>query len=346
MSLNGKIAAMNRSVRILPFLLAILCSSVATMYARPQVDARLDTTSIRIGDPVTVTLSVRTSRGESVVFPDFQKAPEKFETLSAGSPERYDEGNGASLERRSYRLTTFETGRVEIPPLPFVVMNSGGDVDTVYTDPLPLEVVSLLQDTTSTDVRPLKPIIEVPPLWHRLALFALAGIAVLGVLIWLWRRYLSRRDRRLTGVKAESAPRRPAHLAALEELDRIKALGLIEKGEVKQFHILISDAIRRYIFDLYGIEAPDMTTWELCEALRPERILGEEKTGEFQEFLEACDLVKFAKYKPPVVEINSVFNKAYDLIELARPRPEDARMEPTAAGSATVGPETSSGAVR
>jgi hypothetical protein len=86
----------------------------------------------------------------------------------------------------------------------------------------------------------------------------------------------------------------------LEELDRIKALGLIEKGEIKQFHILISNAIRRYILDLYGIEAPDMTTWELCEALRPERILGEAKAGEFQEFLEACDLVKFAKYKPPV----------------------------------------------
>lgn len=338
---------MNRSVCTLPALLAILCSSVAAAQARPQVDARLDTTAVRIGDPVTVTLSVRTSRGESVVFPDFQKAPEKFEILSAGSPERYDEGNGANLERRSYKLTTFETGQVEIPSLPFVVMSAGGDVDTVYTDPLYLNVVSLLQDTTSTEVRPLKPIIEVPPLWHRLALFALAVIAALGLLVWWWRRYLERRETRASVKSFGSAPRRPAHLVALEELDRIKALGLIEKGEIKQFHSLISDAIRQYILGLYGIEAPDMTTWELCEALRPERILGEERTGEFQEFLEACDLVKFAKYKPPVVEINSVFNKAYDLIELTRPRPEDAGMvEPTETVSAGGGPETPSGASR
>jgi len=316
------------------------------MQARPQVDARLDTTAIRIGDPVTVTLSVRTSRGESVVFPDFQKAPEKFEILSAGSPERYDEGNGASLERRSYKLTTFETGRIEIPALPFVVMNAGGNVDTVYTDPLPLEVVSLLQDTTSTEVRPLKPIIEVPPLWHRLALLALAGISLLCALIWLWHRYLKRRETHASVMGFGSAPRRPAHLVALEELDRIKALGLIEKGEIKQFHILISDAIRRYILDLIGIEAPDMTTWELCEALRPERIMGEEKTAEFQEFLEACDLVKFAKYKPPVVEINSVFNKAYQLIEMTRPRPEETAIVPAATASSGGGLETSSGAAR
>ena len=58
------------------------------------------------------------------------------------------------------------------------------------------------------------------------------------------------------------------HLVALDELDRIKSLGLIEKGEIKQFHILISDAVRRYLEDRYGVDALEMTTWELMIGAR------------------------------------------------------------------------------
>ncbi len=331
---------MNRS-SILPALALLLCTG-ATAAAQPQVDARLDTTGISIGDPVTLTLSAHTGPGETVRFPDLQPAPDKFELIGAGAPERYEEGNGSSLERRSFKLTSFETGQLELPPLPFVVMEPDGSVDTVYTRALSLEVISLLQDTTKADVRPLKPLIEVPPRWHRLALLAVAALMLLGGLIWLWLRYLKRRDRRLSGAPVEAAPKRPAHVVAVEELDRIKALGLIEKGEIKMFHSLISDAIRRYIQDLYEIEAIDMTTWEVYESLHRALLAGPDIADRFQEFLQACDLVKFAKYRPPIVEINSIFNQAYDLVESTRRLPTAEPVEETAPAAGTDSVEPAS----
>lgn len=305
---------------IIPALLLTALAMCPRILAGAQVDARLDTAEIRIGDPLTLTLSVRSGPGETVRFPDPAHSLAGFEILASSPPERYEEDDGAILERRSYRLTSFETGDQVIPALPFVLMAPDGSVDTVHTREISLAVISLVQDTTAAEVRPLKDLILSPPLWHKLALWAVLVLAALGLALWQARRLLARRAGRLSGT-AQAPPPRPAHLVAFEELERIKSLGLIEKGEIKKFHILVSDVVRRYIEAVYRVEAMDMTTWEICESLRArDRIDGSLVTG-FREFLEACDLVKFAKYKPPIVEINSVFNRAWELVERTRPAP-------------------------
>jgi hypothetical protein len=325
----------------------LLCLTISLLLARnlaarPQVDASLDTAAMRIGDPLTLTLSVRSDPGETVRFPDLVQSIGKFEQISIGPPQRYEEGSGAVLERRSFRITTFETGRQEVPALPFVVMRADGKVDTLLTRALAVQVRSLLADTTASEVRPLKDLIGAPRLWHRLALWALLGLAVLAGLYYLWRRYLKRRDSRLREAGEPLAPPRPPYQAALEELERIKGLGLIEKGEIKLFHILVSDAIRKYLAAVFGVEALDMTTWELMYALE-ETVADKALKERIRDFLEACDLVKFAKYKPPLVEINAVFNLACDLVEKAGATA--AAEAETAPVQAAAGPDGGSSAV-
>ncbi|HLA39979.1 MAG TPA: hypothetical protein VJ417_08280 [Candidatus Glassbacteria bacterium] len=149
------------------------------------------------------------------------------------------------------------------------------------------------------------------------------GLAVLVLLILAWLRYLKKRAARLRGIQPQ-APARLAHLVALEELDRIKGLGLIEKGEIKTFHILVSDSIRNYIKARYGVDAPEMTTWELIDELKYLGRVGQSASRLIAEFLEACDLVKFAKYRPKIVEINATFNQAYEIVEKTRPSPDEA----------------------
>ncbi len=302
-------------------ILAVACCLLSTTQARAasQVDARLDTTAMRIGDPLTLTVTVRTEPGERVTFPELSRALGEFELLSSNPPERYEDGSGAVLERRSWQVTTFETGRRVIPPLAFGVVGADGAVDTLRTPELPVLVAQVLQDTLHAEVRPLKSLLGVPRRWHKLLWWALAGLAVLSLVIWLLRRRLARRDRSSEGREAPLAPRRPAHLVALEELDRIKGLGLIEQGEIKLFHSLVSDAIRRFLEDRFAILAVEMTTWEIERSL--ERVLAGDEQGRrlAAELLAACDLVKFAKYRPSLVEINSVFNQAYGIVERFRP---------------------------
>lgn len=289
------------------------------MNAGPEVDASLDTTSILIGDPLWLTLTVSAGPGETVRFPDVADNLGKFELLTSTSPERLESEDGSTVQRRRYKLTTYETGRQSIPRLEFVAMGRDGSMDTLYTPELTVEVISLLSDTAETEVKPLKALVLASKLWHRLVFWTAAIVLLVVVpLIFAWRRYLARRTARLLEAARPVVPLRPAHLVAFDELDRIRSLGLIEKGEIKLFHELVSATVRNYITARFRIDALEMTTWEALMALE-DKLPGEDRLYDsFRDFLEACDLVKFARYKPPLVEINSVFNLAHDLVESTR----------------------------
>ncbi len=296
-------------------LLGALCVWPA---AASQVQARLDSSRARIGDRLTLTLTAHSAAGETVQFPDLESHLDKFVLLDELPAERVEEEGGAALIRRSWVIAAFETGRLEVSGLPLAVMHADGVVDTLWTEPLPLEVISLVQDTLDAQIRPLRSLVEAPRLWKRIAFWAVLGLAVLAALFMLWRSYLRRRADRLAG-NVSSIPARPAHLVALDELDRIKSLGLIENGEVKRFHILVSEAIRCYLEARYDVLAPEMTTWELTAALKGRRDMDPGLKELLRGFLEDCDMVKFAKYVPKIVEINATFNRAYEIVEKSRP---------------------------
>jgi hypothetical protein len=283
------------------------------------VDAGLDTTSILIGDPLWLTLTVSAGPGETVRFPEVADNLGKFELLTSTPVERLDSDDGSAVQRRRFKVTTYETGRQSIPRLEFVAMGRDGSMDTLYTPELAVEVISLLSDTTGTEIKPLKALVPAPKLWHRLVFWAAVIVFLVVVpLIFAWRRYLARRAARLLEAARPVVPPRSAHLVAFDELDRIRSLGLIEKGEIRLFHELVSAAIRNYTAARFRIDALEMTTWELLMALE-HKLPGDNRLYDsFRNFLEACDLVKFAKYKPPLVQINSVFNLAYELVESTR----------------------------
>jgi len=307
--------------RLLFLLAAVPAAALlapVNLAALDQVDARVDTTLMRIGDRVTLTLTVHSDPGESVQFPEIESSLTGFELLTALSPQKYQEEQDTLFERRSYIITTFETGPQTIPRLPVAVMKADGTVDTLFTPEIRIQVENLVTDTTQAALRPLRELIAVAKRWHEIALWGSLALAALVLLIFLWRRYLKKRADRLRG-KLPEAPARPAHLVALDELDRIKSLGLIEKGQIKTFHILVSEVVREYIQARFGVEAPEMTTWELMYELEDAGRVGSSVRGLIGEFLEACDLVKFAKYKPRIVQINATFNQAYEIVEKTRP---------------------------
>ena len=290
---------------------------------KPKVSAELDTAAALIGDRVTLTLSAIYGNGQTVRFPDVAKDLPEFELLNQSSPMRSD-SSGIQAEVRSYQISPFETGVQNVGPFTFTVMLPDGIIDSVSTERLALDVQSLLPDSlTEASVKPLKPIIEWPRLWKKIAFWA-ALIVFLGIvpLILLIRWYLRKRAEKFSRIPLPEAPSVPPHIAAFDELERIKKLGLIEKGEIKLFHELVSQTIRVYIRGRYEIDAPDMTTWEIMYDFERKVRATDEIYSAFREFFESCDLVKFAKYKPKVVEINAVFNRAYDLVERTKAQPQ------------------------
>jgi hypothetical protein len=89
---------------------------------------------------------------------------------------------------------------------------------------------------------------------------------------------------------------------------------LLESGDFKHYYSLISDAVREYISARCGVDAMDSTTWELLEVLQKKRSFQNEVTL-IEPFLQKCDLVKFAKQRPSLLDAENIFSDAKSIID-------------------------------
>jgi len=168
----------------------------------------------------------------------------------------------------------------------------------------------------ANDIRDIKPPVEIPSGWEWLW-WTLGVLAVLTLLLLVWR-YL---HKRMTHVPVE--PPEPAHIRAKKMLER--ALAFIV--DPKQFCTLVSNTIRVYLEERFDFRAPERTTEEFLYELQATNLLTTEQKEKLGEFLERCDLVKFAKYEPGEPELRELHSAALRLVEETEPQPGPATVE-------------------
>jgi len=72
----------------------------------------------------------------------------------------------------------------------------------------------------------------------------------------------------------------------------------------------------------------DRTTEEFYAALRWARVDGQQ-VRLFKDFLDESDLVKFAKYVPPVEEAQEAVPRAWHIVDVTKPERVDANLQET-----------------
>jgi hypothetical protein len=163
----------------------------------------------------------------------------------------------------------------------------------------------------ATDIRDIAPPVDIPDpfawMWWAVAAIAVATAALL---LWLWLRKRS--------AQPPAIPAVPAHERARRKLEQ--ALDLYDQP--KPFCIIVSDAVRLYLEERFGLRAPERTTEEFLNDLSRSAALTESQKDSLKEFLSACDMVKFAKYEPQRPELEALYSSALHLIEETEPRPE------------------------
>ena len=289
-------------------------SFVAHVWAQtdpPGLLTALDPAVITVGDPVRLVVTVSHTADARVVWPDpFELDPFELVDMRLLEPvPRTRVRSSAELT-----LTAFELGELTLPAFEVEVVDAAGDTVRLATDAAVVRVESVGRDEGG-DIRDIKGPLAIPFSVVTLLpwLAGLAGLVILGVAVY--RRY---RRRQRPEVPAPVVPARPAHEIALESLDALEASGLLELGEVKTYHIRVSDVMRVYAEDRFGVEAMEMTTGGVLDGLRRTGALSG-VVADFRQLLDRCDLVKFAKFRPDVPACRGLVPLGRRLVDVTTP---------------------------
>jgi len=297
-----------------------------------SVEVLADRTAVTVGDPVRLTYRMRHQQGVTIVTFDADRSLAALTLLDRveAAPRALEDGRVE--ETRIMTLAAYETGTKEIAPVRIVYRDAAGVEGSITTAPIAVEVASVLT-AGQTDPADIKKPVAMPEraVWPWVALAALLVAAALAAL-W-WRR---RRRGEVAQPAAAPEPPRPAHEVAYAALERLLASGLLERGEIKLFHIELAEIARRYIEARYRVDTFERTTFEILEALRAER-LAIAVTTMTAELLGTCDLVKFAKYRPDKDETRRTVERAYRLVDETKIAPASPRETATAAAAAAGG---------
>jgi hypothetical protein len=166
---------------------------------------------------------------------------------------------------------------------------------------------------SAEDIHDIRGPISIPYPWLW-AVYLAGGLAVAAGLYAAWRLL-----RRQAATKAGQ----PFEIA-LERLEAARAL--MTESQVREYAFAVSEIIRVYIEQRFGEKAARRTTEEFLSDLL-------EQAGTplaahrrlLEDFLNHCDLPKFARWQLSVREMESMHESARAFILDTRPRPEPAK---------------------
>lgn len=188
--------------------------------------------------------------------------------------------------RGSIVLAPFEEGTYHLPPIPVL-----RGADTLLFEGLDMEVKTMPVDTATFQIHDIKGQMRYP-LTFRETLPWIGGVLLLAALVSLLVWWLRRRR---SGAAGE-AHKDPAYIVALRELDKWRGDKFWAPDKQKAYYSGITDALKNYIEDRFGVDAPEMTTAELFDALKGAEDLPVDLREELRGVFECADFVKFAKH--------------------------------------------------
>jgi hypothetical protein len=113
-----------------------------------------------------------------------------------------------------------------------------------------------------------------------------------------------------------------AYDVALRRLATLAQSGLPDAAAADAWYVELSAIVRRYLEDRYGVRAPELTTEEFLHEARRAPELSALHRDLLSSFLENCDRVKFAGYRPDTTESQHALQSARAFVEDTRLRAE------------------------
>ena len=195
------------------------------------------------------------------------------------------------------------------------------------TDSLILIVAGVEVDTSSDEIRDIASIEQVPySFWEIFRWILLVmGIGVIGaVVVWIVYRLNHGKNIIPFLPNGQEPDQRTPEQRALDGLEDLRRKRLWQNGKLKEYHTELTDVLRHFIDEVFGIPATEMTTSETLDAIRGTAF--DIDVDPLREVLMLADMVKFAKSEPQPHEHDRAMSLAEEFVrkswELAKPTPE------------------------
>ena len=312
---------MQSKIKIVWFaFLVVLIQFSNQTFSQVTIEVKMDTGMMLIGDQTNVIFEATFPDTVIVNLPVFSDTIiDKLEILDISNIDTINDNQTITI-RQEYLVTSFDSGWYVIPPIGFTIgFPKAGRVDTLQSAPIYFGVITMPLDTANAEaITDIKAPIDAPITFKEVLPFAGIGLGVLLLAFLVYILYLKFVKKEPVFVKKEK-PKEPAHIVAFRNLDKIKQDKLWQKGMIKEFHSRLTEVVRVYIEDRFGILAMESTTDEIIDAFRKNKDVNKELKDSLFDTLVRADFVKFAKANPLANENEQSFDFAYQFIVKTKP---------------------------
>lgn len=306
------------------FLFSLSGIAVSSAMAQASsASATLDRNSILIGDQIQLTLQFSNlSPNNQVQWPHLPDSLKGWEVVDTGKIDTLTNAGVISLQQKLI-ITSFDSGQAQIPAFVFKYAAQNGDEKSVSTQPITL-VVKTIDVDTAKPFKPIKDIVEVeqPGFMHKmvnyikenkssLIWYAIAALLLITALILflVWRKKRSQKVILINETPFQKS---------LRLLHELESQHLYESGKIKEHYSALSDIVRTYLDEQFGMNAMEQTTGELLTAAKRKQEIRKIRP-ELKRLLQTADLAKFAKANPLPQEHQACFDAAYMILNRTKP---------------------------
>ncbi|WP_297905515.1 hypothetical protein [uncultured Parabacteroides sp.] len=277
------------------FLIAAVSLAGGKVYAqRPLIDVTIDSAAILIGEQTTLHLTVTADKDRPVqiVIPN-DTLMAGVEVLNLSKADSTEIENDRLVIKQDVLITSFDSSLYLLPPLKVI-----DGVDTVYSNQVALKVSTIPVNVDKPEeFSDIKTVWKPPFVWadyYPIIYGILLALFLICVIAYIVKRMRAKKS--LIPFKKEE-PKLPPHEQAIKELDEIKQQKLWQQGRSKEYYTLITDTLRKYIEERFGISAMEMTSGEILDLIRKNSD-AQSVYDNLKQILQLADFVKFAKMHP------------------------------------------------
>ena len=294
-----------------------------------KVTAMIDSVTLEMGRTTAIHLEEIVPAGTSLILtarPETMLTP-GVEIVTVTEPDTTDIGNNLLQIKRDLIIQSFDSGDYILPPIVYMRGTDSIKTDELALGVYPVDVSHMETINPDADIEKgdsrwwdFLPAFIVD-YWEWILIF----LVVVGAGLYAW---LKLRKREIKNLFRAPEPKLSPYEVAVRDLSDLKSRNLCAGGMEKEYYTRLTDILRIYLQDRFGINAMEMTSSQIMRTLESRDEM-KMSARLMRQILEIADFVKFAKVRPLPEDNVKSFNSAMQFVEDTKPAPEPEPEEKT-----------------